>query len=248
MLDAVQLASLHDGIAVKDLARALRLPRSTAHRLVAGLTEVCLLQKSAPGRYVLGGLLEEIAARTARWEPLIRHSRPHMERLREDTGLAAALHVMHAERRVMLHHTDAGDDARAIAGDRCVPMPLHACAAGKMLLALLPEPDMARLVRRDGAGVAGKGAADNLSAFVRDVARARAQRYALSSPKGARGAASVAVPVVAGPGSGLPLAVMSLASEGRGSERVLREVLPRLQSAAGAALEDLSLELGAGGR
>lgn len=247
MLDAVQLASLHDGIAVKDLARALGLPRSTAHRLVAGLTEVCLLQKSAPGRYVLGDVLGEIAARTARWEPLVRRSRPHLERLCEDTGMSAALHVMHADRRVLLHQADPVPERGVPEGHRRVPMPLHECAAGKMLLALLPEAEMARLVKRDGSGAAGGRGASGSSAFVRDIARARSQRFALSPQKGSRGAASVAVPLVAGAPSGLPLTVMCLASAGaRGSEQALREVLPRLQSAAKAAFDDLAAELGAG--
>jgi DNA-binding IclR family transcriptional regulator len=55
---------------------------------------------------------------------------------------------MQAERRVLLDQGESAQELRWVFSNSLVPMPLHAGAA-KMLLALLPDADVQRIVKRD---------------------------------------------------------------------------------------------------
>lgn len=242
VLDAVQLVALREGITVKELAKAMKMPRSSAHRMVANLTSVCLLQRGEEtGSYVLGRLMAEIAGGPAVWRPLLVHCRPHMDALRDSSGETVALHVLHAERRVLLDQSESKHEHRWVYSNPRIPMPLHAGAAAKMLLALLPEADMKRLMKRDRLVAFTRSTPRDAGELAREIARFRMQRYSISAQEVTPGIASIAVPVVSAAWGGLPLAVMSLTGPSvRLTEKILRGYLPKLQLAAARAADQLT--------
>jgi DNA-binding IclR family transcriptional regulator len=245
-IDAVQLVALRKGVTVRELAEALGLPRSTAHRLVAGLAAVGLIQREgASGRYVLGTLMGELAGGPAAWQQLMVHCRPQMDALRNASGETVALHVLHAERRVLLDQSESLHEHRWVYSNPRVPMPLHAGAAAKMLLALLPEADMNRLVRRDRLVAFTRNTPRDRALLAREIARIRMRRYAISAQEVSPGIASIAVPVLAEPWAGQPFAVMSLTGPSvRLTEKVLKGYLPKLQMAAKRAADRLARAVG----
>lgn len=242
VIDAMQLVALREGVTVKELAKVMGMPRSSAHRMVASLTAVSLLQRDEEtGSYVLGSMMAELAGGPAVWRPLLVHCRPHMDALRDSSGETVALHVLHADRRVLLDQSESKQEHRWVYSNPRVPMPLHAGAAAKMLLALLPENDMKRLIKRDRLVAFTRSTPRDANLISREIARIRMQRYSLSAQEVTAGIASVAVPVVSGAWAGLPLAVMSLTGPSvRLSEKILRGFLPKLQLAAKRAADQLT--------
>ena len=151
MVDALQLLGLRGSMAVREIAQVLSLPRSSAHRMVATLLEMRFIQKDkAAGRYVIGPVIGELARGTHAYRGLVLKCRPSMEALRDATGETIALHVIQAERRVLIDQAESLHELRWVYANPLVPMPLHAGAAAKMLLALLPPNDAARILERDG--------------------------------------------------------------------------------------------------
>lgn len=117
-----------------EIARRAELPSSTAHRIVAELTEAGLLDRDEDGRIRLGMRLWELALRGSRALRLRQAALPHMARvqtaIREHTQLAVLEHdeALFLER---LSHPDAGANITRIAGR----LPLHASSSGLVLLA-----------------------------------------------------------------------------------------------------------------
>ncbi|MGH7489180.1 MAG: IclR family transcriptional regulator, partial [bacterium] len=151
MMDAIQVVALRGGTTARELGEALGMPKSTVHRLVAGMVEVGLVRREDDGdRYVLGDLMAELAGGQSGSLSLLRACRPPMMALRDETGETIGLHVLNAERRVLLYQAESPQQHRWVYNNPLVPMPLHAGAAAKMLLALMPEATATRILRRDG--------------------------------------------------------------------------------------------------
>jgi len=241
-VDAIQVVSLRDSVTVRELCEILGIPRSTAHRLVAALLEVGFVKRQdTAGRYSIGPLLGELAGDPLAWRALTKYCRPHMEALRDFSGETVAIHVLHAERRVQLEQAESNHEHCWVSKNTLVPMPLHAGAAAKMLLALLPREDMSRLMERDGMVAFTGRTPRNGAALLRELGRIGMQRYAVSLEEVTPGIASIAVPVISEPSALGPLTVMSLTGPSvRLTETQLKRFLPKLQQAASRSLNGLS--------
>jgi IclR family acetate operon transcriptional repressor len=130
------LACFRDGspdLGVSDIARALELKPSTAHRLVRTLLRAGFLEQNAESsRYRLGNALAE-------YGQIVYHQRrvhlaePHVARLSRDVGENAALAIRHGSDALLLSGAQAAwSEPHDVTGMR---IPLHASAMGKVLLA-----------------------------------------------------------------------------------------------------------------
>ena len=246
VVDVVQLVAVRRKVTVREVCEVLGLARSTGHRLVAALASVRFIQREgANGTYVLGSLVGELAGGPLAWRTLVLHCRPHMEALRDSTGETIALHALHADRRVQLDQAESKHELRWVSRNTLVPMPLHAGAAGKVLLALLPEADMKRLASRDNLVAFTRRTPRDTATLLREMGRIRMQRYAISLEEVQAGITSLAVPVVSESFANQPLAVMSLTGPVvRLPEKNLKSLLPKLQVAAKRAADGLERALG----
>lgn len=241
LVDAVQIVALRGTATVRDLGEALHMPRSTAHRLAASLLAMRFIQKdSAGGGYALGPLVGELAGGTLPWRPLVTHCRPEMEALRDSSGETIALHVMQAERRVLVDQAEGLQELRWVFSNPLMPMPLHAGAAAKMLLALLPAADVTRIVRRDSLVAFTPRTPSDLAGLQRELEQIRAQGHSVSQEEVTPGIVSIAVPVVEAPFAGQPLAVLGLTGPMvRLPEKRLKSLVPSLLAAARRARDRL---------
>ncbi len=249
-LAAVQLVALRGELTVREIAEAMKLPKSTAHRLVASLVDVRLLQseRGADGDvYTVGPLVGELNGGQLAWRAIWQHARPEMAALRDEIGETVGLHVLHAERRVLVGQEVSAQSHRWVYNNHMVPMPMYGGAASKMLLALLPEDDRRRLAERDHLAMPRTGRKTaGLAQFLAELQRIRDQHYSTSSDEVNPGITSIAVPVVTETHRGHPLAVITVAGPSvRFTEQVMKRCLPRLRLAARRIAEQLSE--GAGG-
>lgn len=246
LVDVIQLVTARGGVTVREMCESLGIARSSGHRLVASLAEMRFIQKDRDGaRYVLGPLVGELAGGPFAWRALVSHCRPEMEALRSASGETVALHVMQAERRVLLDQAESTQQLRWVYSNPQVPMPLHAGAAAKMLLALLPVDDVMRIVRRDELVTYTHRTPKDLAGLLRELEQIRARGYSESLEEVTPGIASIAVPVIAEPFAGQPRAVMSLTGPVvRLPAARLQALLAPLKQAAQRALWQLGQALG----
>jgi IclR family transcriptional regulator, KDG regulon repressor len=130
----------HGGAArgVSELGRALELPKSTAHRLLASLAKRGLVEQDARGRYQPGIALLALGLGVLEREPLVAAARPLVERLAEEVGETIFLSGARAGRLFVLDKQEGTGFLRA-APRIGAEIPAHATAIGKLYLAFAPE-------------------------------------------------------------------------------------------------------------
>ena len=142
------LAVRPDGATFAEIAAALALPRSSAHGLLQTLIGRGYLEATAPDavrdrRYQLGLRLAELSAGYYRGHGALAHARAAVEMLAAQTAEACHVVVLDGVDAVYLHAEAGEHDMRfeLPVGRRA---PAHATAAGKALLAGLPDDEVAR--------------------------------------------------------------------------------------------------------
>jgi len=135
------LFHLHDqsgARGVSELGRALQLPKSTAHRLLASLSRRGLVERDATGRYRPGIALVALGLGVLEREPLVEASRPVLERTAETLGETIFLSGARAGRLYVLDKQEGSGFLRA-APRVGSEIPAHATAIGKVYLAFAPD-------------------------------------------------------------------------------------------------------------
>jgi len=195
------------GWRLTDLARAARLHKATAHRLLAALErEGMVARDPASEHYRLGPEAIALGARAARASDLRAIVLPELQALTASSGETATLEVPVSGEMLILHEVPGGALLGAVpeVGTR---WPLHATSTGKALLALQRETSLRdllgpRLSRHTLRTIVSIGALN------RDLARARRRGYAVAAEELERG--YVAVGAAVQDSGGRPIAAISL--------------------------------------
>jgi DNA-binding IclR family transcriptional regulator len=216
---------------VIELAAACGLNRSTAWRLLATLDAHGLIERDPVSqRYSLGYAFLRIAA-GAEPDPLVRRSRPVLERLANETGEATNLAVA---KRFRLVYVDQVDPPQIMAPNwfgRTVP--LHATSTGKAYLAFMSREEQAaalggRLERFTPTTVTDRRALDA------ELAEVRRTGFAICVGELEESLFGASAPVLSE--QGRPVAIVSV----WGTEhRLPRERLPEVGRRAVAAATEI---------
>ncbi len=224
----------HGSLGVTDIARRLDLPKSITYRLLASLKSANLVRVEGKNRlYSLGyGLLQMTADWLARID--VRNvALPHLRQLRHKTGETVALALRDADCRVSVERIDTSFEMRFVV-DLGRPMPLYIGAAGKAILAYLPEGELSEVVAR--AELSARKAKQLLT----DLEEVRRLGFADTCGERVAGSRSISAPVFNYEG----LAVASVSVLSLQSRLQRREVNECRRCVKATALE-ISNEMGA---
>lgn len=186
-------------LGISDLARAVDLSRSTAHRYVATLAELGYLQQD-PGtrKYRLGPRVLDLGFSAINSMELREIAAPHLRELSDETGHTVNMAILdgpdivYVERCRSPQQGQREIDLNLHVGSR---LPAYCTSLGKALLAFLPEDerrsvlDQVDFVRRGPNTIAKK------SALVAELEEVRRTGVAVNNEELAYGLRSVAVPV-----------------------------------------------------
>ena len=177
---------------VSAIGRALDLPKSNVHRLLAALLGRGLVERDDRGRYRPGVALLALGLGVLEREPVVRAARPFLEEIAHTIGETAFLVGPRASRVVILDKVEGSGFLRASprVGDG---VPLHATAVGRLHLAFAPERFAFPTGRLERFTDRTPATAQSLE---RSVARARRQGYALSRDEWIAGLSVIAAPVL----------------------------------------------------
>lgn len=188
-------------LGVREVARRVALPSSTAGRLLATLTRAGVLTRNAAMRtYTLG-------PRVLAWAELYTGvldvrtaASPILERLRRATGETITLYVLDGDERVCVERLEGPQNIRAVVrlGQR---MPCYAGAGGKVFLAFLPADVRRAMLARITITRFTSRTIGNRVRLERESATIRRQGYATSAGERFAGASAVAAPVLGSDGS-----------------------------------------------
>jgi len=179
---------------VSAIARALGLPKSSAHRLLAALSRRGLVEQDGEGRYRPGIALVALGLGVQGREPLVTAARPVLEAESRALGETLFLTAARGGAIRVLDQVEGPGFLRAAprVGET---VPVHATAVGRLQLAFAPD-----------AVALGEGAFERFtpatptsrSALARAVERARARGWDENREEWTPGLVVVAAPVRVG--------------------------------------------------
>lgn len=135
------------GGGVTDIAQYLDMPKSTVYKHLATLRDIGYVNKDG-SKYYLGAKFVELGDATRREHALYRAARTNVEKLARVTGDVVGLFVEEKGRGIDLVRTRgnyASENDIVFANSRH----LHASAAGKAILAQLPEDRVEEILGQD---------------------------------------------------------------------------------------------------
>jgi DNA-binding IclR family transcriptional regulator len=188
------LGDCHGEAGVTELARRLGLHKSTASRLLATLEKRGLVeQDEGSGKYRLGLIVIRLAERAERTLDLRAIAMPELDRLARETRETTGIGILEGDEVITVAQAD-GPNLVAVGDWTGRGAPLHAVAAGKVLLASLPEREIMRLVRR-GLDRRTERTITQLEPLLEELARIRRRGYATAFGEFDQTLNAVAAPV-----------------------------------------------------
>ncbi len=180
---------------VTELARRLGLHKSTASRLLATLEKRGLVeQDDETGRYRLGLVVIRLAERAERTLDLRAIAMPELDRLARATRETTGLGIPTEGEKILTVAQADGPNLVAMGDWTGRSVPMHSVAAGKVLLAAMPEREILRLVRR-GLDRYTDRTITQLEPLLEELARIRRRGYATAFGEFEAGMNAVAAPV-----------------------------------------------------
>ncbi|MFS8202825.1 IclR family transcriptional regulator [Streptomyces sp. CWNU-52B] len=177
-------------LGLADLALRTGLPKPTAHRLLAELVRLGLLERVPDGRYRIGIALFVLGQSAPTARELRDAALPFLGDLYEATGENVHLAVPDGPDTLFLEKL-TGRRATPIFSRTGGRLPAHCTATGKVFLAHAPRPPAPPLQRLTPRTLVLPGQ------LARDLARTRARGFGVNLEEAEVGVSAVAAPVYA---------------------------------------------------
>ncbi len=239
-LSIVNLLSVMDQpLAPAEITVKLRLNKSTVHRLLAVLEHHRYVERDAlSGRYRLGLKLAELGNIALSRFDLQRVARPFVERLMQETGETAHLGIMQQNEVVSLVNIETQRSVRtpSTVGRRS---PIHCTSQGKVILAYMPQPQVANILRGYSFVAYTDRTIREGSAFRAELAKVRKLGFSLDNEEFESGLRCIGAPVR--DHTGTVIAGISIAGP---RFRITPQLTPTLIQNVVHAAGDLSAALG----
>ena len=207
-LRLVRLLAERGLLRVSDAAAELGVAPSTAHRLLGVLLSQGFAgQESRNGPYVPGPVLRELGMAVVKPRDLRSAAQPVLERLTELTRETVSIGVLE-DRDVRFIDGIEGNRTVRVGNRIGVLIPAHCTAAGKAMLAALPDVELdRRYAGRDLERRTAKSP-DEWEKLVRELAAVRKNGFAVNVEEGESGVCAVGAAVL--DASGAPVAAINV--------------------------------------
>ncbi len=237
-LTVLRLLARYGELGVTDIARKLKVHKSTAFRLVTTLELHDLVeQHSDRGKYRLGvGVLQRAGATTAKLD-LVQRSRPVSQRLAEVVGETVNITVLAGHEALYVDQV-AGSAALQLHNWVGQRIPLHATSNGKVLLASVSGVRFDELT----SGVLKRFTDKTITSRQElkiQVERVRQNGFAIAVDELEVGLTAIAAPISGADG----VVVGSISASGPGF-RITRAHLPDVAKHVVASAQEISRRLG----
>jgi DNA-binding IclR family transcriptional regulator len=184
------------GIQLPEISKAVRMPKSTVHRLLRTLASLGFLEESGPNHgYMIGALIRGLANGDAGYERLLALARPRMVALRDACNETVALHVLRENGWMTIAQVESSHDLRRTITNLNSPMPLHAAATGKLFLAYMAKEDRARYIESAPLTRFTPNTLTSKRRLLSALEQIRKDGYAMSLQEMVIGVAGISMPV-----------------------------------------------------
>ncbi|MFH1490524.1 MAG: IclR family transcriptional regulator [Pseudomonadota bacterium] len=184
-----------EGAGINELARDLRMAKSTVHGITSTLEELGAVRRNPETkRYSLGFTLYELGRLAYSPVALRDLARPVMEELMKKTDASVFLGILNWEHATILDIVESRHDLKITApvGAR---IPLLAGAVGKVFLALMEEEQALRIIRTKGIARYTDNTITDPKKHFQEIKRVRQMGYAIDDEEYIPGVRAVAAPI-----------------------------------------------------
>jgi IclR family acetate operon transcriptional repressor len=189
------LADHPEGRGVTDIARALSLPKSAVHRLLATFQAHGFVQQQLQNsRYTLGPTLARLGLRAVDICTPRRMARPYLEALAHEVDAAVLLGVLTPEGVLVVEQVEGGQELRLAPAAGTV-LSLQHTALGKLLLAFSPAAQREQFLTTSGAALPRPPQEQRLSGLRQELTAIVQQGFAISLAEGTPDICCLAVPI-----------------------------------------------------
>ncbi len=176
-----------EGMSLSELARGLRASKSTTLALARTLTKAGMLRDSRPGpRYSLGTALIRLGDITRSQLPLGDICRPVLAQLADLTKMTSRVAICDSGYPVFIERVDGPGSVRFYTplGQREEP---HASAAGKAMLATMPEAQVRAICSEHGLPARTSNTITDIDSLLASLVNIRASGFAVDDEEDAEG-------------------------------------------------------------
>ncbi len=232
------VADSETDLAAAEIARQLRLHKSTVHRLLVVLEHYRLIKKSAEGTYRLGTRLIEFGESAIARLRLSEHAQPFLRDLANETGEGAHVTILSGAEMLSIAHVEGRWSLQSLTrtGQRTQ---IHCTAAGKAVLAFLSNDACDDVIGRLQFVRNTRRTIVKPSVYRMELARVREAGYATDDEEFEEGLRCVGAPVF--DHRGHVVASISMAAP---VFRLRKNRVPQVARLVMAAAKGLSEDLG----
>lgn len=233
------LANSSSDCSLAELCPAMKLHKSTVHRLMMVLEQHRLVVKNPEtGRYRLGLRLYELGSRAIDGLDLRGRARPFLDRLQAEFDETVFFCILDEGQVFYVEKVESKRSVRTACtvGSRA---PAYCTAVGKAMLAELPEAEVNKIVRRWGLKPVTPNTITTTRALKAELKAVRSRGYAIDDEEKEEGLRCVGAAVRSH--SGKLAAAMSVSGP---AFRMTKERVPEIGRALMEAAAKLSAELG----
>jgi IclR family pca regulon transcriptional regulator len=184
-------------LGIADIADDLGMSRSTTHRYVITLVALGYLEQGASRKYRLGLRVTDLGMAALNSTGLREHAHPYLEELRQRSSYTTSLgvldgtEVLYVDRVRSLRRGQAADPDLHT-GSR---LPAYCTAAGKLLLASLPEPEQKDLISSMKLARRAPNTITSKKALREELDQIQSAGFAVNDQEMARALHAIAAPV-----------------------------------------------------
>ncbi len=190
------ISSSKEGLGVSELAKSLKLAKSTVHGMTSALEELgAVMRDPRTKKYKLGFTLLEIGRSAYSQIDLKTSARPVIEELMEKTQTSVFLGILNWEHVTILDIVESRQDLKITAPVGST-MPLFAGAVGKVFLASMEKEQAAKIVKSEGLPCFTVNSIVDPDLYFLELTQVREKGYAIDDEEYILGVRAVASPLM----------------------------------------------------
>lgn len=194
-LGLLEVLAEADGLSLTDLAQRSGQAVATVYRALVTLQARGMVELEAPGQlWHIGAGAFRVGSAFLRRAKVAERARGPMRALMRDTGETAHLGILAGDALMFVAQVETERAIRAFFPPG-TQGPMHATAAGKALLAWLPQERSRAIIAAQGLGRLTSLTIGSPELLERNLAQTRARGYAIDDQEHAEGMRAVAAPV-----------------------------------------------------
>lgn len=180
-----------------DISKEVGLSKATVYRILSSLEHERWVVRKPNGKYSLGNKIIELSIPMLTDFSLIRDCTPYLERLRDETGETAILHLLDNLKRLVIQQVQGNKGLLYLAkpGQR---LPLWCTAPSKAILAFMEEDGVEAVIaelRRSGVHNFGTTKTPNIDKLREELVDIRRRGFSISVGERVQGAFGLAAPI-----------------------------------------------------